>query len=77
MKANALRFTSSDRRSYFRAALNINEAASALGCSRTHIYNEIRSGHLLARRSRGRTIILPDDLSAYLQSLPTTMQERA
>lgn len=53
-----------------RPTLNINETASALGCSRSHIYKEIRSGHLRARHSRGRTVVLASDFQIYLNSLP-------
>lgn len=54
-----------------RPTLTINEAAAALGCSRSHIYNEIRSGKLTARASRGRTVILASDFNFYLDNLPT------
>ncbi len=37
---------------------------------RSFIYEEIRAGRLIARKARGRTIILPSDLKAYLAALP-------
>jgi excisionase family DNA binding protein len=54
-----------------RPTLSINETAAALGCSRSHIYNEVRSGRLVARQTRGRTIVLTSDFDNYLKSLPT------
>ena len=54
-----------------RPTLSINEAAAAMNCSRSHVYNEIRSGKLVARASRGRTIVLTSDLENYLNNLPT------
>lgn len=54
-----------------RPTLSINEAADALNCSRSHIYNEVGSGRLLARRTRARTIILTCDFETYLHSLAT------
>ena len=53
-----------------RPTLNINEAAAALGCSRSHVYNEVRSEKLVARASRGRTIVLTSDFTTYLNNLP-------
>ncbi len=54
-----------------RPTLSMNDAAAALGCSRSHIYNEVRSGKLVARASRGRTIVLTSDFENYLSNLPT------
>jgi excisionase family DNA binding protein len=54
-----------------RPTLTINEAAAAMNCSRSHVYNEIRSKKLVARASRGRTIVLTSDFENYLNNLPT------
>ena len=54
-----------------RPTLSINEAAAAMNCSRSHVYNEVRSGKLVARASRGRTIVLTSDFENYLNNLPT------
>ena len=54
-----------------RLTLTIDEAAAAMTCSRSHVYNEIRSGKLVARASRGRTIVLTSDFENYLNNLPT------
>ena len=54
-----------------RPTLTINETAAAMNCSRGHVYNEIGSGKLVARASRGRTIVLTSDLENYLNNLPT------
>ena len=46
------------------------EAAKATGQSRGKIFKDIREGKLKARKSGSRTLILADDLRAYLASLP-------
>jgi excisionase family DNA binding protein len=60
-----------------RPTLSINDAAAALNCSRSHIYNEVRSGRLVARRTRGRTIVLTSDFDNYLNSLATLPSQAA
>lgn len=47
---------------------------STLG--RTTIYAAIKSGELKARKAGRRTVILDDDLRAWLASLPTSGAER-
>ncbi len=58
-----------------KLALTIPEAVEAGAGSRTVIYEAIKSGALKARKRGKRTIILADDLVAFLQSLPE-YQER-
>ena len=53
-----------------KLAHQINEAAEISGCGRNLIYEEINAGHLVARKLRGRTVILHTDLQAWLASLP-------
>ena len=49
----------------------IPEAAEIADVGRTLIYDEINAGRLVARKARGRTVILHTDLVAWLASLPT------
>ena len=48
----------------------IAEAAEISGVGRTLIYDEINAGRLIARKVRGRTVILHADLEAWLSALP-------
>lgn len=50
-------------------ALSIQEVQSATGLGRTKIYQLAKSGELKARKIGKRTIILRDDLEAFLNSL--------
>jgi excisionase family DNA binding protein len=51
-------------------AFRISEVCSITGLGRTTIYAAIKAGHLTARKYRRRTIVLADDLTAWLASLP-------
>jgi excisionase family DNA binding protein len=51
-------------------AYTIAEACEVSGVGRTTIYKAIKTGKLIARKSGRRTIILADDLAAWLRSLP-------
>jgi excisionase family DNA binding protein len=51
-------------------ALSPRDAATAANIGPTKLYAEIKSGRLKARKIGRRTIILRDDLLAYLHSLP-------
>ena len=55
-----------------RRAFTIDEvvAAGAVGC-RASAYKAIAEGKLRAVKSGARTLILAEDLDAYLNSLPT------
>ncbi len=53
-----------------KPAMSVGEAAKAAGVGRTIIFEEIRRGHLKARKCGRRTIITADDLDAWLKSLP-------
>lgn len=50
---------------------SVEDAAKQAGCSRTTIYEAIKSGALCARKLGSRTIIVDDDLRNWLKSLPT------
>jgi excisionase family DNA binding protein len=53
-----------------KLGFSIKEAAQASGLSRSLLYLAIGEGQLRARKCRGRTIILREDLHAFLTSLP-------
>ncbi len=53
-----------------KLAYTIDEAVDAGAGGRTKIYEAIKAGELKARKRGKRTIILADDLVAFLQSLP-------
>ena len=53
-----------------KLGFSIKEAASASGLSRSLIYIAIKEGKLRARKCRGRTVILRQDLQQFLASLP-------
>ena len=53
-----------------RKALTCREACRLTGIGRTKLYDEIREGRLKARKLGSRTLILADDLAAWLQNLP-------
>ena len=52
-------------------ALRIPEVCRLTGFGRTTIYAAIKTGDLVARRYRRRTIVLEEDLRAFLRGLPT------
>ena len=51
-------------------AHSIPEAAKIAGVGRSFLYEEIRAGRLIARKAKGRTLILHQDLVDYLSHLP-------
>ena len=51
-------------------ALSVDKAAAAAGIGRTKIYEAIKLGKLKARKAGRHTVILTDDLKAFLESLP-------
>lgn len=53
-----------------KLAYTIEEAIEAGAGSRTVVYEAIKARTLKARKRGKRTIILSEDLRAYLQSLP-------
>jgi excisionase family DNA binding protein len=53
------------------SALRIPEVCRLTGFGRTTIYAAIKSGDLVARRYRRRTIVLEEDLQRFLRGLPT------
>ena len=51
-------------------AHSIPEVCKLTGLGRTTIYAAIKSGHLVARRYRRRTVVLSEDLRRFLIDLP-------
>ncbi len=54
-----------------REGLSIAEASALAGIGRTKIYQAIAEGSLKARKCGTRTLVLRDDLRAFLASLPS------
>jgi len=51
-------------------AMTVPEAARAVSIGPTLLRSAINNGALVARRIGGRTVILADELSAWMHSLP-------
>jgi excisionase family DNA binding protein len=51
-------------------AFTIPQAITTAGVRKTTLYAAIKEGRLRARKSGRRTLILRDDLRAWLESLP-------
>ncbi len=60
-----------------KLAYHIDEAVEAGAGSRSEIYEALRDGNLTAKKRGRRTIILRDELSRYLASLPDYSSEAA
>jgi excisionase family DNA binding protein len=54
---------------FMKLSLSIEEVRQATGIGRTKIYEAINSGKLPARKFGKRTVVLKDDLDAFLDSL--------
>ena len=52
-------------------AYSVGDAAKIAGVGRSFFFEEIRVGRLIARKAKGRTLILHQDLVDYLSDLPT------
>jgi excisionase family DNA binding protein len=55
-------------------AYSVREAAQISNLGRSTIYKLIAQGELRARKAYGRTLILRDDLEAFLKGLPSLDQ---
>ncbi len=58
-------------------AYSVETAGNAAGVKRDTLYRAIARGELIARKIGSRTVILADDLRAWLASKPTTKPRRA
>jgi hypothetical protein len=58
-----------------KLAYTIPEVTEVTGIGRTSIYEEIAAGRLVARKRGSSTIILAEDLAAYLAGLPVVGKE--
>lgn len=58
-------------------SMSIEEVQAATGLGKTKIYACINSGALKARKLGKRTIVLRDDLNAFLSDLPAFKAENA
>lgn len=58
-----------------KLAYSIAEASEATGIGRTAIYEEISAGRLKARKRGSATLILAEDLQAFLAGLPAVGKE--
>jgi len=57
-------------------AISIVEAARRSGVGRSSIYQAIARGELIVRKRGRRSLILTDDLKAWVSSLPQAKQAR-
>jgi excisionase family DNA binding protein len=57
-------------------AFTIPQAITTAGVRKTSLYAAIKRGELRARKSGRRTLILRDDLRAWLERLPTLELKR-
>ena len=53
-----------------KAAHSIPEVCAYTGLGRDSIYAAIRTGKLIARKYGRRTVVLDDDMRAFLEALP-------
>lgn len=60
-----------------KVAATINEAAQITGLGRSSIYQLINDGKLTRRKYGSRTLILVEELEAFVKSLPVTEGEAA
>lgn len=53
-----------------RLSYSIEEAVVASGLSRSYLYEAIRDGRLVASKAGSRTLLMTEDLHAFISSLP-------
>lgn len=53
-------------------SVTIDDATNYCGIGRTKLYELIREGHFAPRKSGKRTLLLTEELDAYVHSLPTS-----
>jgi excisionase family DNA binding protein len=57
-------------------AYRITDVCETTGLGRTTIYAALRDGHLRARKFGRTTVVLADDLDAFLKALPPARSHR-
>lgn len=55
-----------------KLALTIHEAAAASSISRSRLYELIKAGALITKKNGHKTLILAEDLKAFLEALPAS-----
>lgn len=58
-------------------AWSVDQFARSHGIGRTTAYAEIKEGRLIARRVKGRTLILDEDAAAWRAGLPKVHESSA
>ncbi len=58
-------------------ALTVADVTRRTGIGRTSIFEAIRAGRLRARKAGARTLVMADDLKAFLDSLPDARARKA
>ncbi len=58
-------------------AMTIADVTRRTGIGRTSIFEAIRAGRLRARKAGARTLVMADDLQAFLDSLPDARAAKA
>jgi hypothetical protein len=54
-----------------RLSYTLDEAALVTGLARTRLFQAVRDGRLTVRKDGKSTVVLVDELTAYLKALPT------
>ena len=62
--------TQHDKQSVLKHCLTVAEAAAFSGIGRTTSYELIKRGDIVPRKCGTRTLIIRDELTAYLNALP-------
>ncbi len=57
-------------------AYSVSDAVKVSGIGRTTLFAEIRAGRLPAKKLGARTIVIADDLAAYLAALPSACRSQ-
>ncbi len=60
-----------------KRAYSVNETMAATGDSRAAFYKAVNDGRLKVRKNGRKTVVLAEDLQAYLDSLPVYQPRKA
>ncbi len=55
-------------------SLTVDDATQYCGLGRTKLYELIREGRFTARKAGKRTLLLTDEIDAYVRTLPTSKE---